>query len=143
MTWLLILFKSEYIFTVWPEIFYQKPWPHVSVYFIGLAFGYCVFKIRVNKLTKVELIKYFQNNRSQNYWLFNTFLQCFADNQTIDLDSNIVCIFDVYILYSILDIRKALQSMDICVHISDHKNNLGHKYGNNYLDVYYRKRRFC
>jgi hypothetical protein len=26
---------------------------------------------------------------------------------------------------------------------TNNNNNLGHKYGNTYLNVYYRKRRFC
>ncbi len=31
---------SEYLYKEWTYLLYCKPWPHASVYFIGLAFGH-------------------------------------------------------------------------------------------------------
>jgi len=44
---------------VWNQFFkkfFWKPWPHGPVYFIGLAFGYVVYKIRPKILTNVNSI---------------------------------------------------------------------------------------
>jgi len=39
----------------WLQYVYWQPWPHASVYFIGMAFGYYVYKMRLVKLTQVTV----------------------------------------------------------------------------------------
>jgi hypothetical protein len=39
------------------ECLYFKPLSHGSVYFIGLAFGYIVLKMRPKKLSNVSLMR--------------------------------------------------------------------------------------
>jgi hypothetical protein len=42
-------FGTEYLAQI-----YFKPWPHGSVFFIGLIFGYIIHEIRPKKLSKVN-----------------------------------------------------------------------------------------
>ncbi len=41
-------------FTEFMAQIYFKPWPHGSVFFIGLIFGYIIHEIRPKKLSKVN-----------------------------------------------------------------------------------------
>lgn len=78
----IILFwiKSEHFVTVWLEVFYQKPWPHGSVFFTGLAFGYIVFRIRAKKLSNVFLLIYIywkisHCEKYSNIWLNHFYIR--------------------------------------------------------------------
>lgn len=50
---------SEYHYKEWTNLLYRKPWPNASVYFIGLAFGYKIHKIRPKILSNVNFFLYY------------------------------------------------------------------------------------